>query len=167
MKSSWQNLGSAEVAMKVAATIATQTDSACRIAIICPYRAQVKLLRQSLRDLQKSERNPFGTCQVDVGTVHQFQGSEADVVIFDLVDGNGRSTIGRLLLGDSGIRLVNVAISRAKGKFVVIADREWCRNANITVTNPLLSSLVFGGQTMKTFTPQDFDGFVFKHSQIA
>lgn len=163
MRRSWQNVVSAQVAMQVAATIASQSNGYCRIAIICPYRAQVKLLRQWIREEQKADDSPFGQSIVEAGTVHQFQGSEADAVVFDLVDGPGRSNLGLLLRGDAGTRLVNVAISRAKGKLIVIADREWCRTADIATHNRLLSQLVSGGVTMKVVSPSDVERFKMKH----
>lgn len=159
MRRSWQNVGSAEVAMQVAATLAANAPSDYRIAIICPYRAQVKLLRQWIRDEQKLDKSPIGHAIVEAGTVHQFQGSEADAVVFDMVDGPGRKNLGLLLRGDTGTRLVNVAISRARGKLVVLADREWCRSTQISIHNRLLSDLVFGGVTMKTVLPSDLRPF--------
>jgi len=56
-----------------------------------------------------------------LGTVHAFQGSEADVIIWDLVDTRNHK-IGRLYQQDTGDRLTNVAISRAKGKLVIVGD---------------------------------------------
>lgn len=163
MKKSWQNVVSAKVSMQVAATIASQAPPNYRIAIICPYRAQVKMLRQWIRDEQKADDTPFGRAIVEAGTVHQFQGSEADAVVFDLVDGPGRNSLGLLLKGDAGIRLVNVAISRARGKLVVVADREWCRTADVSTHNNLLSQLVFGGVTMKVVKPVEVERFKMKH----
>lgn len=167
MRGSWQNVGSARTAMQVAATIASQAPSGCRIAIICPYRAQVKMLRQWIREEQKSDQKLFRNAVVEAGTVHQFQGSEADAVIFDLVDGPGRKRLGALLRGDTGIRLVNVAISRAKGKLVVIADRDWCRGADVADHNGLLHKLVFGGVAMKTVSPAELQQFEMVHLKSA
>lgn len=59
-----------------------------------------------------------------------------------MVDGRGRSNLGALLRGDTGMRLVNVAISRAKGKLVVLADLDWCRSAFQRADNPLLWDLL-------------------------
>ena len=151
--------------MQVAATIASKAPDNYRIAIICPYRAQVKMLRQWIRDEQKAENTLFGRAVVEAGTVHQSQGSEADAVVFDLVDGPGRHNLGLLLRGDAGTRLVNVAISRARGKLVVVADREWCRSSDISTHNRLLSQLVFGGVAMKVVSPRDVERFKMKHME--
>ena len=162
MKRSWQNPESARTAMQVAAMIASQAPPKYTIAIICPYRAQVKLLRQWIRDVQNADDMPFGTAIVEAGTVHQFQGSEADAVVFDLVDGPGRRNLGLLLRGDTGTRLLNVAVSRAKGKLVVIADREWCRSADISLYNRLLSQIIFGDASTKVMPPADDERFKLK-----
>lgn len=149
-KGSWQNPLSAELAMDVAMTIAAESPNPISIAIITPYRAQVRLLRQFLREERKAEITPYARNEIEAGTVHQFQGSDADVVIFDVVDGKGRQKPGKLLRSDDGIRLVNVAITRAKGKLVVIADKEWCKTALIHNHNALLGELILGKRPSTT-----------------
>ena len=141
VRQSWQNQFTAELAMEVACTIASEAARKISIAIISPYRAQVRLLRKWIRQEQKADRTPYN---FESGTVHQFQGSDADVVIFDMVDGVGRSGVGYLLRGDTGIRLVNVAVTRAKGKLIVLADKTWCKRAFEPTDNPILWELIMG-----------------------
>ncbi len=153
-RGSWQNPVSAGISMELAKTIVTATTKPVKIAIITPYRAQVSLLRQLLRAERNAVPNPYGGDEIEVGTVHQFQGSGAGVVIFDVVDGDGRGELGRLLSDDGGIRLVNVAITRARGKFVVIADRSWCSRIRISLQNRLLGGLVDGDRQTTTLSVQ-------------
>jgi formylglycine-generating enzyme required for sulfatase activity len=153
-KGSWQNPLSAEVALDLAKTIVSDAPKPIRIAIITPYRAQVRFLRQLLRAERKAENTPYAGNEIEVGTVHQFQGSDADVVIFDVVDGQGRNDVGKLLTDDDGIRLVNVAITRAKGKLIVIADKEWCKRVHVQNENSLLGELVLGKRPTKTLLVQ-------------
>lgn len=141
---SWQNHFTAELAMEVAATISAEAAGSFSIAIISPYRAQVRLLRRWIREERRADTTPLRMVVLEAGTVHQFQGSDADVVIFDLVDGEGRPGLGRLLRDDTGMRLVNVAITRAKGKLIVIADKRWCEGANTEFNNGLLKNLILG-----------------------
>ena len=90
------------------------------MGIIAPYRAQVTLIRRLLR-----ERGPEKdqARRIRLGTVHAFQGSEADVIIWDLVETRDHK-IGRLYHKDAGDRLSNVAISRAQGKLILVGDPE-------------------------------------------
>jgi len=95
------------------------------VGVITPYRGQVSAIKRLLK-----YHDPPAEAQrrVRVGTVHAFQGSEADVIIWDLVD-TPEHTIGKLYQGEAGDRLANVAISRAQGKLVVIGDPDAFFNA--------------------------------------
>ncbi|MGH7493336.1 MAG: AAA domain-containing protein [bacterium] len=146
---SWKNKFTAELAMEVACTIASEALDKISIAIISPYRAQVRLLKKAIMQEQRADRSPYKEIELESGTVHQFQGSDADVVIFDMVDGAGRSGPGALLRGDTGIRLVNVAITRAKGKFILLADKTWCERSFSQSDNPILWDLIMGRETEK------------------
>lgn len=115
------------------------------------------MLQKLIRDELAAQTCPLQSKRIrlEAGTVHQFQGSEADVVIFDMVDGRGRGSVGKLLEHDEGLRLVNVAVTRARGKLVVLADREWCK-AQLSSANPLLSQIVLGseaGQRVRVIPP--------------
>mgnify|MGYP001270173268 CR=1 FL=1 len=95
--------------------------SGCRsIGIITPYRAQARLIH-SLKSLKTSIA---GMEDVSVATVHRFQGSEKDLIIFDLADALPQTSASRLTGRDDelSLRLINVALSRARGKLVFIAD---------------------------------------------
>jgi len=113
-----RNEGSANLALLLALNTLLSSENT-RVGIISPYRAQISLLRSKIEDWQLSEAF---LKRIKIGTVHAFQGSEDDVIIWDLVD-NRESSIGRLYRDETGNRLVNVAISRAKGKLIVIGDR--------------------------------------------
>ncbi len=92
--------------------------SGCRsIGIITPYRAQARLI-YSLKT------SVAGMEDVSVATVHRFQGSEKDLIIFDLADALPQTTASRLTGKDDelSLRLINVALSRARGKLIFIAD---------------------------------------------
>jgi len=89
-----------------------------KVGIITPYNAQSRLINRLLKDLNPGDTN------VRVATVHRYQGSESDIIIFDTVEGSPKRP-GRLVVGDidsTAMRLANVAISRAKGKFIALAD---------------------------------------------
>lgn len=94
------------------------------VSIITPYAAQARLIRAMLHD-QGNNLN------ISCATVHQFQGSESDVVIFDVVESYRQGRVGKLLVDNENnhvVRLINVAITRAKGKFILIANQGFWRN---------------------------------------
>lgn len=100
--------------------------SGCSVGIITPYAAQSSLINSMLMDLEKEEGNKRS---IYCSTVHQFQGSEQDVIIFDTVE-NGRSRkVGKMLADSDGddesMRLINVALTRAKGKFIVVGNTNY------------------------------------------
>jgi len=111
-----RNLTSAKVAARLAAQMATRYR--VEIAVITPYRAQVGSIRDLLREFEIPTNSRK---RIHVGTIHTFQGSERSVVIFDLVE-DQYTRIGRLFQRSSGDRLVNVAVTRAQGKLIVIGD---------------------------------------------
>lgn len=83
------------------------------ISIISPYREQVELLK---KEVQAHLKEDFKN--IRIGTVDGFQGQESDVVYISLVRSNSRQEIGFL----KDIRRMNVAITRARMRLVVIGD---------------------------------------------
>ncbi|MDZ7617482.1 MAG: AAA domain-containing protein [Patescibacteria group bacterium] len=77
------------------------------IAVIAPYAAQVRLLR---------ERLPEPGLEID--SVDGFQGREKEAVVISLVRSNMKGEIGFL----SDVRRTNVALTRARRKLIVIGD---------------------------------------------
>ena len=85
--------------------------------IISPYRGQVRMIRRLLK-MQRFYRRIRG--QVTVRTVDGFQGQERDVIVISMVRDNEKGEIG--FLGD--LRRMNVAITRARMKLIVIGNSE-------------------------------------------
>ena len=77
------------------------------IAVIAPYAAQVRLIREQL-DL----------AEVEVDSVDGFQGREKEAIVISLVRSNNKREIGFL----ADVRRMNVAMTRAKRKLLVIGD---------------------------------------------
>jgi ATP-dependent RNA/DNA helicase IGHMBP2 len=77
------------------------------IAVISPYGAQVRLLRETL--------NVPG---LEIDSVDGFQGREKEAVVISLVRSNAKGEIG--FLGD--IRRMNVAMTRARRKLLILGD---------------------------------------------
>ena len=89
-----------------------------RIGVIAPYRAQANLLNK----LNDSWTKP-DFVQIQVGTIHGFQGDECDIIIAVLNPPPTISTDSRMFLNKQNI--LNVAISRARDYlFIVMPDNE-------------------------------------------
>ena len=86
------------------------------VGIISPYRAQVQLLRQLLR--RNEGLKPFRRF-ISVNTVDGFQGQERDIIVISLVRSNDEGQIGFL----RDLRRMNVAITRARMKVIILGDR--------------------------------------------
>lgn len=85
------------------------------VAVISPYRQQVLKLEELCA--QTSVLKALGA-QLSVNTIDSFQGQERDVVYISLTRSNLESSIGFL----SDIRRMNVAMTRARRKLVLIGD---------------------------------------------
>ncbi|MBQ8712927.1 MAG: AAA family ATPase [Prevotella sp.] len=85
------------------------------VGIISPYRAQVQYLRSQLK--KKEYFKPFRQL-ITVNTVDGFQGQERDIILISLVRSNDEGQIGFL----RDLRRMNVAITRARMKLIIIGD---------------------------------------------
>ena len=83
-------------------------------------------------------------------TVHQFQGPEKDVIVYDAVDCYRIPYPGMLLTSTGNNyanRLFNVALTRAKGKFIGVANIAYMDNKNLS--SNLMFERVIEGQRRK------------------
>ena len=102
------------------------------VGIITPYHAQSRLLHAMARDV---ETQGTTSKKITCATVHQFQGSEKDIVIYDAVDCYRMPYPGTLLTSTANNyanRLFNVALTRARGKFISIANIAYFKNKNLS-----------------------------------
>ena len=88
------------------------------IGIISPYADQVKIIQDKT--------------SVEVKTVDGFQGREKEIIIISTVRSNNNGNIGFL----NDLRRLNVAITRAKRKLIIIGNKETLKN------NPTYARLI-------------------------
>lgn len=105
-----QNAGEAELAAAEVERILALGVLPADVAVISPYDAQVQRLRQLL-----AGRVEEG---LEVDTVDGFQGREKEAVVVSLVRANEAGEVGFL----ADVRRMNVAITRARKKLVVVGD---------------------------------------------
>ena len=94
---------------------ARMLDENIDIGVISPYRAQVQYLRHLFKKHEFFK--PFRRL-ITVNTVDGFQGQERDVIIISLVRSNEEGQIGFL----RDLRRMNVAITRARMKLIILGD---------------------------------------------
>lgn len=90
------------------------------IGIITPYRAQVRLYYAKVRE---AYGDSVFFKNIKIGTIHTFQGSECDIVFFDLVE-ESSFPVSRLLNDKDGERLITVALTRARHQLIVVGDTD-------------------------------------------
>jgi ATP-dependent RNA/DNA helicase IGHMBP2 len=85
------------------------------IAVISPYKQQVNLLKEYLLAIPNMQE--YGK-KIAANTIDSFQGQERDVVYISMTRSNSEGVIGFL----SDIRRMNVAMTRARKKLVIVGD---------------------------------------------
>lgn len=90
-------------------------DERIDVGIISPYCAQVQYLRRLL--MKREFFKPFRR-YISVNTVDGFQGQERDVIVISMVRSNDDGQIGFL----RDLRRINVAITRARMKLIILGD---------------------------------------------
>lgn len=89
---------------------------AAEIAILAPFRAQVRLCRSALQ-----RRGVPGEADIVIDTVERMQGQEREVVLISLAVGDSDTLSSRAAFFFSTNRL-NVAMSRARSKVILVAS---------------------------------------------
>ncbi|MDM1363199.1 AAA domain-containing protein [Myroides marinus] len=93
------------------------------IGVATPFRHQKEALQNAFKNLD----NEF-KANLIVDTVHRFQGSESDIMLFSLVLGAGYKASLSRFINYSSPFLLNVAVSRAKSSLYIIGDKSFCKS---------------------------------------
>jgi ATP-dependent RNA/DNA helicase IGHMBP2 len=107
------NLQEADLVLKKVQALIASGLAPSEIAVITPYSAQVRVLRELLKRIE-----------IEIDSVDGFQGREKEAVIVSLVRSNRENEIGFL----EDVRRMNVALTRARRKLIIIGD-----SATITI----------------------------------
>ncbi len=103
------------------AFIAKNRKSIYSVVVIAGYMAQVKWIRDSIRD----HLHDWPSLEITCSTVDSFQGSQADICVYSVTRSNKQGRIGFL---KERPRL-NVALSRGRDALIIVGDDEFCRTA--------------------------------------
>lgn len=102
------------------------------IGLIAPYSAQVRMLRHLIFDTYEFPNLKAFAELMTIDTVDGFQGQERDLMLISLTRSNEKGEIG--FLADT--RRMNVALTRAKRKLILIGD------SSTLAQNPFFDSLL-------------------------
>ncbi len=83
------------------------------IGLISPYKEQVRLMRREVEQDQQ-----LRSLDIEINSIDGFQGQEKDVIYLSLVRSNDNGEIGFL----KDYRRLNVALTRAREKLVIVGD---------------------------------------------
>ena len=97
------------------------------IGVITLYRSQLALLKQNLRSRSTAASTVNTVSAVEMHTADKFQGRDKEVVVLSLVRSNDAANVGDLL---KDWRRVNVALTRARTKLIVVGSWETMRKGN-------------------------------------
>jgi very-short-patch-repair endonuclease len=116
--SSWINVPEAQAVAEMVAGLRAD-GTRMSIGVVTPFKAQKEVIEEQLRkhDLLRN---------VVVDTVHRFQGDERDVMIFSPVVARG-ITDNAARWVEKPHNLINVAVTRARDAFFLVADFDSCR----------------------------------------
>lgn len=87
------------------------------IGIITAYSAQISEITDALRNEDVEDPDT-----IEIDTIDSFQGAEREAIIVSFVRSNEAHASGFLAFPDEGKRRLNVALTRAKKRLVVIGD---------------------------------------------
>ncbi|MCU9614978.1 AAA domain-containing protein [Caldibacillus lycopersici] len=140
------NLLSACIAMQL--ILSAKANGLDSIGYITPFKAQSRFVTVLLKEFFPENQEVIGDNKIIAATVHKFQGSERDMIIFDSVDSYPQSRASVLLTDNNSEKLMNVAITRAKGKFIHLADRKYLesRTGKNTTIRKLIDHFVSQGK---------------------
>lgn len=94
------------------------------VAVVAPYRLQVRELRRRVR----SRLGRLAPAELEIATIHRFQGREKRVVVFDTVDAPpDRSWFLDERRNPDFPRMLNVALSRSRDRLIVVGSIEGLR----------------------------------------
>lgn len=116
------------------------------VGVISPYKAQATYI-QKLCEKNEILVEALASGSLIVDTVHRFQGSERDCMIFSLCYDENRKNNSFV----SDPPLMNVAISRAKGLVIIVGNRETVSKSDKRHLNLLASPETIDSESKTVF----------------
>ncbi len=124
------NIIEATKVAEIMASIINQYGNSLSYGIISPFRKQTGVIREKVMSLlYNKSTDELKKVDLIVGTAHSFQGDEKDVIIFSPVVSSGMPE-GTINFVNGNKNLLNVAVTRAKQKLIIVGDMEFAVKNN-------------------------------------
>ena len=117
------------------------------VLIVAPYKPHIARINQLIELEYRNRGFKENLNFIRAGTIHSFQGSEADIVIFDLVIDEPHWK-ANLFMTEKAVnndlrKMFNVAVTRAKFKLFVVGNFTYCqKRAKNNALSELLDKLI-------------------------
>lgn len=148
-----------EFIKRLSTWIGKNTGEQFSIGIVAPYRAQADLLEKLFASAKQSE-NINKCVDIQIGTVHTFQGDECDILFAVFNTPPTISNSPKMFL--NRLNIINVAISRAKDYlFLVIPDDDTENIENLQLVKEI--ERLFAADTLNSgeFAAKDIEESMF------
>jgi len=99
------------------------------VGIITPYLAQRDNIKSKFGQIQ----NEFKMLNIEINSVDAFQGSDRDIIIYDIVRSQNDNKVNIEFIADE--KRLNVALSRTKELLFIVGDAEFIYDASIKDKN--------------------------------
>ena len=134
---SYANSTEASSILEILEKLENKRSTSLLVGVISGYSAQVEQLT-TLIDPDNGSR--WRNLNIEIATVDSFQGRECDVVVYSTVRSNSYRRIGFL----KDYRRINVALSRARDRLVIVGDNVMMEYATMDgEVNPFTSVLEY------------------------
>lgn len=106
------------------------------VGIITPYLAQRDNIRSKFGQIQ----NKFDMLNIEINSVDAFQGSDRDIIIYDIVRSQNDNKVNIEFIADE--KRLNVALSRTKELLFIVGDAEFIYDASIKDKNNPFKTII-------------------------
>jgi AAA domain len=130
----WSNPDEVSATLEALALLRATPGEHPTIAVLSPYREQVKALRQGINGRMSGSLAYLTNFRPAVGdedycgTVDSFQGDQADLVLISMVRNNAHASPAKAFGFLRDDRRMNVLLSRAKWRMILVGSLEFYRN---------------------------------------
>ncbi len=129
----WSNPDEVNATIQILKLLGVNQDAAPSLAVLSPYWQQVKRISRAIHQKRDDALSGLSAFYPAIdgkdfcGTVDSFQGGEADAVVVSLVRNNHHTTPSRALGFLRDNRRMNVLLSRAKWRLIIVGSLSFYR----------------------------------------